>query len=116
MNLEPIFIPIMLALCSMLLATCYVQNYTGIIGWSFSIPEMLVSKIDSIFSLKTVGFQFVHKISLITECKGATRYIHKMPILNKPTVCKAQNGFLYGFLGVPLVYCECMLSIGFDVF
>jgi len=31
-------------------------------------------------------------------------------------VCKALNGFLYGFRGMPLVYCQSSFSIGFNVF
>ena len=32
-----VYIPIMLALCLMLLATYYAQNYAGIIGWSLPV-------------------------------------------------------------------------------
>ena len=54
--------------------------------WSLtaiSIPKMLVNKMESMFSLKTVGFQCVHKIPLITECKATNDIFIRIPLISK---------------------------------
>ena len=61
-------VPIMLALCLMLLATYYAQNYADIIGWSLPC---------------TYGIQYVygteHKHSIVRICK-ASNVVSNVPM------------------------------------